>query len=190
MAEPSLAQIGFAGMGWQCAAAGGEASALGLPVVHFPMLVGVPKWCGGTAGRLAARVDYVGRWVLGGVASDGPVGEVDGLGVWVCATIASVGGEAFVGASISFVAQDEGRLGAFATSVTIWWEGGPAAVVVRVGGIPVDCTAEELAFATVAGGGPTGVARVSPGVRSFLASFPGTSAASCPPWQSRSRPAQ
>lgn len=101
---PSLAQIGFAGTGLRCAVAGGEASALGLPVAHFPMLVGVPEWCGGTAGRLVAHLVYVGRWSLGGVASNSPGGEVDGPGVWVSATIAAVCGGAFVGAALSFVA--------------------------------------------------------------------------------------
>jgi hypothetical protein len=154
------------------------------------MLVGVPKWCGGTVGRLEERLDDVGRWVLGVVAIDGPVGEVDGLGVWVCAVIAAVGAWAFVGAAISSVAQGEGRLWVFTTSVTIWWEGGPAAVVVWVGGIPMDCTAEELAFSTAVGGELIGVARVSPGARSFLASFPGMCAAWYPPLQRRSGPAR
>jgi uncharacterized membrane protein YeiH len=69
------------------------------------MLVGVPKWCGGTVGRLEERLDDVGRWVLGVVAIDGPVGKVDGLGVWVCAVIAAVGGGAFVGVALSSVVQ-------------------------------------------------------------------------------------
>ena len=108
--------------------------------------------------------------------------EVGGQGDWACVVIVSVGGGAFVCSVISSAAQGEGRLEAFATSVTIWGDVGPAVEVVRVWGSSVKLPAAEQAFLHIVCVGPAEVARVLPGVRSFLALFPKMHAAmSLPP---------
>jgi hypothetical protein len=116
--------------------------------------------------------------------------EVGGQGVWACVVIVAVGGGAFVCWVISSAAQGEGQLEAFSTSVTIWGDVGPAVEVVWVRGSSADWPAAAQAFLHTVGVGPAEVARVSPGVLSFLASSPGTCAAMYPPFLQRFRPIQ
>ena len=182
---PSLAQIGFAGTGLQCAAAGGGALAVVRHMAQYLRLVTWPKLCVGTAGRPAARFAFAGRWVVGGVAIGGPADEADGRGAWAYLVIASVSGGALVCLVVVGVSWEEGLRGAFASSITTWEALGPVAAVVWVWGIPIEWPSGVPVLPSIVGLVPEEEARVSPGVRSFLAWSQGTCATMYPPFPHR-----